>query len=307
EVKMKLEQLNKFLYAAKTKKNEGYRSYFNEHYKLIQGFCVFSILKLFRPMERQRLVEISQSIINIFEQANYAKMQDVYMPKRGMYKAYWVELTESEIHKIEPKLAQLKLILQGNNQALFLAENQNKIDKVLNERQEYIDQQANLLFKEKLPRFLSSAFAKEAHALKKSIKRREYLFGSAIVFFAILLFGVDKSHYFNYLPMLFPIVWGLWFLTKKLNEDKYLYHEYKHKEVLAKTYLLYSKQIDQQSYYFFDEEDNRTRNHLSQYLLQETTKQLAHNPAKTLGKTNKDNPYGALMAELAKKLNRENN
>lgn len=186
---MKLEQLNKFLYAAKTKKNEGYRSYFNEHYKLIQGFCVFSILKLFRPMERQRLVEISQSIINIFEQANYAKMQDVYMPKRGMYKAYWVELTESEIHKIEPKLAQLKLILQGNNQALFLAENQNKIDKVLNERQEYIDQQANLLFKEKLPRFLSSAFAKEAHALKKSIKRREYLFGSAIVFLQYCYLG----------------------------------------------------------------------------------------------------------------------
>lgn len=275
----------------------GYSSPFKEESEAIDLFMLKSILQLF-TQEDLELIEQHIKVLSVL-----LKGIEESKPK------HWIMEDEQVLVDIRTQLEALERVLNTKGTTIsFLAENNQIIQAVFQEKINEIDQKAKLLFEEKLPRYLSSAFEKEAKALKKGVVFRERCFFVALISISALLLYLAKESYISYVAILFPSIWGLWLLTKKINQDTRLLHEYKHKAVLARTYTLYVDQLGNHlDRLFFTDENRIAYQDLMYSFLNENVKALIRNPAVTLGKEDKGTPYAAILDKIINQLSLKKN
>lgn len=258
----------------------------------ISAFMSHTILSLFEQEKQGKIKRDIQEILTCFETAKIKK----------------ISLNNDSTQEIGNKLSGLVQLLENSDsKILFLAEQNKKILSFIQNKTKEIDDKAKQVFEEKLPRFLASSFAREAKKLGKQIENKESLFLFSISIIIVGFLCIDKSHYVNYIPLFLPIIWGLWFLTKSINQDKRLFHEYKHKEVLARTYRIYADQIAKYSDYLLYADSNQRQiyEELAFYFLQKNLDVLMNNPAKTLGRESRTNPYLDTFSKLTEMIRKE--
>lgn len=107
------------------------------------------------------------------------------------------------------------------------------------------------------------------------------------------------------MPFIIPALWLVVFLSRRRSEAERLSQEYAHKEVLAKSYDSYKKQIEKLS-----QEDQEK---LLPILMENMIKAISLNPAKTLEKIHQsDNPISEILKdknmidELKKLITKDN-
>lgn len=98
-----------------------------------------------------------------------------------------------------------------------------------------------------------------------------------------------------------PLLWIALFVSKRLVENRKIYHTYLHKEVAAKSYINYLEYIKNNLYFF--ENSQETHN----LLLKNTIETLGINPALLLDKTTAEKiPTEELMMKLVDKIQIKN-
>ncbi|GAB1668008.1 TPA: hypothetical protein ACK3JP_002151 [Mannheimia haemolytica] len=98
-----------------------------------------------------------------------------------------------------------------------------------------------------------------------------------------------------------PLLWVALFVSKRLVENRKIYHTYLHKEVAAKSYINYLEYIKNNPIYF----ENGQETH--DLLLKNTIETLGINPALLLDKTTAEKiPTEELMMKLVDKIQTKN-
>lgn len=259
---------------------------FSSEVEKISPFISHTILSLLNQEKQRDIEKHIDTMLAIFEQKK----------EKGL-----LYLNSDEISQANDNLNKIcYLFAQEQNDLIkFLAEKNEKVEKFLKKKEEIIENRARQIFEEKLPRFLASAFEREVKALSEQIKNKERIFYISIIILVLCAFCIKETNYIHYLSIYFPVIWGLWYLTKNINENRRLLHEYKHKAVLARTYTLYSEQLEKHSdRLFFDDSDRRAYQELAYSFLEENIKSLTHNPAQSLDKGSKEMPYSVLLEKL---------
>ena len=115
---------------------------------------------------------------------------------------------------------------------------------------------------------------------------KEIPLDKGILISLLILFGNISAK----MPFIIPALWLVVFLSRRRSEAERLSQEYAHKEVLAKSYDSYKKQIEKLS-----QEDQEK---LLPILMENMIKAISLNPAKTLEKTHQsDNPISEILKD----------
>ena len=100
--------------------------------------------------------------------------------------------------------------------------------------------------------------------------------------------------------MLSPLIWLAMIQNKKMNQSKKLAEEYWHKEIVAKTFVGMSEQIDKNT-------EGDTAKNLRMKLLEITLDTISKNPADCIDNTNKsDHPINAILKHTGRKIDKAN-
>lgn len=238
---------------------------------------------------------------------------------------YKIILSDEDERFIKLRFRYLKIIFSKINMSHIYAEIYRDADSILMDAKKDVDKRANEFLGEKIPGFLSSAFSLEAKKLFNIVRNREAAFYLVLV--SMIIFMVyTANEIFNMLKksdggwsnlpielifikfsLIIPFVWVLWFLSKRLREDKRLAHEYRHKEIIARSYLTYARQLDDFNYYFYNDQSKKAKDEMALELLKVSILNLNYNPALSLGSSRSDDtPYDKLLESILSLKNKEN-
>lgn len=187
--------------------------------------------------------ELPELVHYIRKEANLLEVTDSYR----RHNAY--ELNFESKNEYLQKLDNLKIRFQEIEHINFYMDLYDRGDRVIELAKEKYDKRISELLGESNEIYLYSEYKKQADEVNIRIKINTiflvFLLAAIpilhiVVSIAIILFRINSEQISTYLAKLLfiiPLVWMILFTIRNIREDRKIEQTYKHKEVVARTYL----------------------------------------------------------------------
>ena len=213
-----------------------------------------AILKQLEPNSINYLHdELPKLVQYICKEANLFEVIDSY----GRHNAY--ELNSENKNEYLQKLDDLKILFQEIDHIDFYMDLYDRGDRVIELSKEKYDKRISELLGETNEIYLYGEYKKQADEVGKRIIiniwiLRGLLFAIPVVHIVMhwitLKLGMNSESVASYLAKLLaiiPLVWMILFTIKNIREDRKIEQAYKHKEVVARTYLNFIDMLNKNS------------------------------------------------------------
>lgn len=244
-----------------------------------------AILKLLKSKSIDHLhAELPELVQYICRETNSYEVIGSY----GIYNVY--ELNSENKNEYLQKLDDLKILFQEIDHIDFYMDLYDRGDRVIELSKEKYDKRISELLSETNEIYLYSEYKKQADEVGKRIIINIWILRGLliaipvihiIIHWVLLKLGMNSESIASYLTKLLfiiPFVWMILFTIKNIREDRKIEQTYKHKEIVARTYLNFLDMLNKNPYL---DDDGKTRKILSRIAIES----MGLNPALLLDKS----------------------